>query len=291
MRPVKGDIRALVIAVAALAALAAPAHAQEQPAESDAPDAAAEEAPPRSDEDDDATAALASDAEVEGAEGHAPDPTRVAAAEELPEGADFGPPMLHRRRDLTPEEARRERERRADASEPLMPGVFQLFLGVGAALDSSLTGALIAHRYADTPVVFQGDATFLGRVTEWLYIGGRLGGRGRGWGSNDAPPAIAGGIDLMAVAHARAYLGRIVDLGAVLGAGIGWAGLTIQGAPSTGFAPRLHGGVVLGFRLAPGVRFAARFAWDWFSLYDLDRYGSDLDIGGPALSVGLEVRR
>ena len=289
MGRVKGDLGAFVIALACLAALTVPASAQEQPAE-DAQDAAPATTQQASDAED-ATPALASDAEVEGAGGDAPDPTRVAAAEELPEGADFGRPMLHRRRDLTPEELRRERERRADASEPLMPGVFQLFLGIGAALDSSLTGALVAHRYADTPVVFQGDVAFLGRVTEWLYLGGRLGGRGRGWGSNDAPPAVAGGVDLMAVAHLRAYLGRIVDLGTVLGAGLGWAGLSIQGAPSTGFAPRLHGGVVLGFRLAPGIRFAARFAWDWFSLYDLDRYGSDLDLGGPSLSIGLEVRR
>ena len=34
------------------------------------------------------------------------------------------------------------------------------------------------------------------------------------------------------------------------------------------------------------------YAPDWISaLYDLDRYGSDLDLGGPSISLGIEVRR
>lgn len=217
--------------------------------------------------------------------------TADGAVDELPDDADSGPPMLHRRRELTPEQLRLERERNFDASEPLMPGVFQLHVGLGGALDSSLDQALISHGYAESPLVVLGDIGFLGRVAEWLHVGARIGGRGRGWRSNDRSPATAGGIDVMAIAHARMYLGRIVDLGAVLGLGLGWAGLSLQGAPATGFAPRVHGGLVLGFRLAPGVRLDGRFAWDWFTLYDLDRYGSDLDLGGPSISLGIEVRR
>ncbi|MDQ3037523.1 MAG: hypothetical protein M3Y87_34330 [Myxococcota bacterium] len=256
--------------VAVIAMLTGPARAQDAPAEAEVETAA--------------------EAEVE-AEGQAPVPTDVAAAEELPDGADSGPAILVPRRELSPEEARRERERNFDPTEPHMPGVFQLSIGVGAALDSSLDSALTAHRYGDSPLIVLGDVSFLGRVTEWLYVGGRLGGRGRGWGSNDTSPAVAGAIDVMAIAHLRAYLGRIVDIGAVLGLGVGWAGLTIQGAAATGLAPRLHGSAVIAFRLGPGVRITARFGWDWFSLYDLDRYGSDLELGGPSLSLGFEVRR
>ena len=35
----------------------------------------------------------------------------------------------------------------------------------------------------------------------------------------------------------------------------------------------------------------ARFAWDFYSVFDLDRYGSDLELGGPSLELGFEVRR
>lgn len=296
MRPVQGALRFGVV-FAVIAMLAGPARAQDAPlgnpggaASDESSDAVASDADVDASTDAEANSDPDTTAEVE-AEGRAPDPTGVAAAEELPEGADSGPAILVPRRELTAEEARRERERNFDPTEPHMPGVFQLFVGIGAALDSSLDGALAAHRYGDSPLVVLGDVSFLGRVTEWLYVGGRLGGRGRGWGSNDTSPAVAGALDVMAIAHLRAYLGRIVDIGAVLGLGVGWAGLTIQGAASTGLAPRVHGSAVIAFRLGAGVRLAARFGWDWFSMYDLDRYGHDLELGGPSLALGFEVRR
>lgn len=269
-----------IVAIAAFVGLALPCVARAQEGAS----AAAPDAPPAEEGGaDDAGEAEEAARSTALPAGPAPD--------ELPEGADSGPPMLSRPRPLTPEEERRARERRYDASEPLMPAAFQLFVGFGAALDSSLDGALAAHRFGSSPLVVSADATFLGRVTEWLQLGGRIGGRARGWGSDVGDPAVAGGIGALAIAHARAYLGRIVDLGAVLGVGIGWAGISIQGAGSTGVAPLLHGAVVLGFRIDRGFRLAARFAWDWFTLYDLDRYGSDLDLGGPSLAIGFEVRR
>jgi hypothetical protein len=219
------------------------------------------------------------------------DPDDVAPADELPEGADFGPAQSELPPVLSPEEERLARERNYDPSEPEHPGAIQIFGGIGAALDSSLDGALVAHRYGESPILAHGDISFLGRTTEWLQIGGRVGARGRGWGTNDGPPALAGGIDLLAVAHARAYLGRVVDIGMALGAGLGWAGVSIQGGGTSTFAPRLHGSAVVAFRIASGFRLAARFAWDWFSAYDLDRYGSDLELGGPSLAIGVEIRR
>lgn len=220
------------------------------------------------------------------------DPATVSRApEELPEGADLGPPLSERPPLLSPEEQRRERQRNYDPTEPQHPLALQIHLAIGGALDSSLDHALEAHRYGDSIVVFSGDIGLLSRITEWLYIGGRLGGRGRGWLSNEVSPAAAGGVDAMAIAHARAYLGRVVDLGLVLGAGLGWGGISLERSGAAGVAPRLHASALIAFRLDSGIRLCARFAWDWFSLYDIDRYGSDLELGGPSLGLGLEIRR
>ena len=213
------------------------------------------------------------------------------APDELPEGADFGPAILVPQRELTSEEQRRERERSYDATEPLMPTTFQLFIGAGAPLESSLDRALASHRYGDSPLMWLADATLLTRVADWIWLGGRFGMRGRGWGSDRTAPAVAGGLDALAIAHVRAHLGPIVDVGVVLGVGLGWAALSIQGGGPWAFAPRVSGALQAGFRLAPGARIGARIGWDWFSMYDLDRYGSDLELGGPTLSLGFELRR
>ena len=212
------------------------------------------------------------------------------APDELPEGADLGPPLAERPPVLTHEELVRYRQRNYDPTEPEHPLALQVHLGIGGALDSSLDQALAAHRYGASPLIFQGDVALLSRVTEWLYLGGRIGGRGRGWLSNEVAPASAGGVDGMAIAHLRVYLGRVVDIGAILGAGIGWGGISLERGGAAAVAPRLHGSALIAFRLGSGVRLCARFAWDWFSLYDMDRYGSDLELGGPSLSLGLEIR-
>lgn len=225
----------------------------------------------------------------------APGPARAdepaPAPDELPEGADFGPAILVPQRELTPEEQRRERRRRHDASEPLLPTIFQLFVGAGAPLDSSLDVALASHRYGDSVLTLLADATLLTRVADWIWLGGRVGMRGRGWGSHRTGPAVAGGLDALAIAHVRAHVGPIVDVGIVLGIGIGWGGVSIQADGAWAFAPRASGALQAGFRVAPGARIGARIGWDWFSMDDLDRYGSDLELGGPTLGVGFELRR
>lgn len=279
MRRVPGAwrIAALVACVGAIAPL--PVRAQDGDSPAARPLLEAEQSdsgPDRSRRDPDESAAAAAS---------------VEAPDELPEGADSGPAILVPRRELTAEEQRRERERSYDASEPLLPTVFQLFVGGGAPLDSSFDVALASHRYGDSPLMLIGDATLMTRIASWLWLGGRVGMRGRGWGRNDGPPAVAGGLDALAVAHVRAHLGPIVDLGVVLGAGLGWGGASIQGAGTWAFAPRLSGYLQAGFRVAQGARIGARVGWDWFSMYDLDRYGSDLELGGPVLAIGFELRR
>jgi hypothetical protein len=231
---------------------------------------------------------------VDGETSHAGvDPDTVAAAEELPEDATARPPEEPHDPPayLSAEDQRRWRARHYDATEPSLPAIIQISGGIAAALDSSLDQALVTHRYGSSPAIAIADVTFLGRATEWFHVGGRIGGRGRGWGANDTSPAVAGGLDVLAIAMARAYLGNVVDIGAMVGVGIGWGGLSLQSGGATGFAPRVHGAAMVGFRIDRGVRFQARFAFDWFAIYDIDRYGSDLELGGPSLSLGLEVRR
>jgi hypothetical protein len=218
---------------------------------------------------------------------------RILYDEEFSEGASWGPSMADRPilAMLPPEEQRRIREQSEDPSEPRLPNVLALFVGIGPALGASLDRALVAHRYGSSSAVVLADVSFLGRVNEWLQLGGRLGARGRGWASQERDLALAGGVDALAMAQARIHFGRSIDLGGSLGIGLGWAGLSLGSGATVALCPRLHGGVTVAFRVARGIRMAARFSWDWFSLYDLDRDGSDLDLGGPALALGLEVRR
>lgn len=208
------------------------------------------------------------------------------SSEELPEGASFGAPNAV---EATAWREQQER-RRIDPTEPGRLVALQLFIGLAAGLDSSLDAALVSHGYGESALIVTGDVAVLARATSWLYLGARIGGRGRGWNSNDVAPAVAGGLDALALAHLRVYAGPFLDLGASLGGGVGWASLTVENTATSFAAPRLHGSAVVGFRLAEGVRLCARVGYDWFPVFDLDRFGHDLDLGGPTVALGLEVR-
>ncbi len=170
------------------------------------------------------------------------------------------------------------------------PYASQLMLGVGLPLSASLDDALGALRFGPSIAEFLGDATFLAQAHPVLHLGGRLGGRGRAWSAFDGRLAVAGGLDAMLVAHVRASVGRVLDLGLSVGLGLGLATFGLRDATVWAPTPRAHGGVIVGFRVGAGVRLLCRLAWDWFSAYDLDALGSDLDLGGPSASLGLEAR-
>ena len=53
---------------------------------------------------------------------------------------------------------------------------------------------------------------------------------------------------------------------------------------------RLHGAVQFGFRLTRGFHLFLRGSWDYFPWNDIDRYGSDVDLGGPFVGIGFEVK-
>jgi hypothetical protein len=183
-----------------------------------------------------------------------------------------------------------EPARGSDASDPQLPAMWQLHIGMGGAVSSSLDGALVAHLYASSALVFAVDVTVGARVLPWLELAGRVGARGRGWGHAYEQAALAGGVDALGLVVMRGYVGRVVDLGVAAGVGIGVGGLSLHSSTVGSAAPRLHGALFVGFRVAPGVRLLGRFSWDWFSLYDIDRLGSDLELGGPMGSLGVEVR-
>jgi hypothetical protein len=218
-------------------------------------------------------------------------PSRVSAqtrfADELPDEADSGP--NERERAVA---ASRPDRPHIDYSDPELPVYFRIGLGGGGVFEnSSLDDTLATHGFARSPAFFRADVTVAGRALSWLWFGGRIGATGRGWGRRDGlPSAQATGFDLLAIAHLRFQLGRVFELGGMVGAGIGVAVLTINDQPTVGPAPRLMGGLEIGLRLGYGTRVLLHGEVNYFPYFDLDRYGSDLELGGGSVSLVLEVR-
>lgn len=207
--------------------------------------------------------------------------------DELPDEADSGP--NERERALA---ASRPERPRIDYSDPELPVYFRIGLGGGGVFEnSSLDDTLATHGFARSPAFFRADVTIAGRALSWLWFGGRIGATGRGWGRRDGLPAAqATGFDLLAIAHLRFQLGRVFELGGMVGGGIGLAVLAINDQPTVGPAPRIMGGLEIGLRLGYGTRVLLHGEVNYFPFFDLDRYGSDLELGGGSVSLILEVR-
>jgi len=207
--------------------------------------------------------------------------------EELPDEASAGPSEAERlARAATP-----ARPPRTDYSDPNLPVYFRVGFGVGGAFSASLDDVLAAHAFARSPILFQANVSLAGRIFPWLWLGGRLGATGRGWARRDGlPAASATGYDLLGLIHFRGQLGRIFELGGMLGGGLGVGALVLNDVATIGAAPRLMVAAELGFRIDTGIRLLVHGEIGYFPLFDLDRYGSDLDLGGGTLSVVLEAR-
>ncbi len=177
-----------------------------------------------------------------------------------------------------------------DAVDPGLPVALSYFVSLGVVMPSSYDDAIQSHAYGPSSPTLSMDGAITYGVTRWLYIGGRLGARGRGWLRRDGDYAMATGVDALVIAHGRIHLGPIVDLGLVLGGGLGVAALSIHRSTLVGVTPRLHGGVQFGFRLARGFHLFVRGVWDYFPWNDIDQYGSDIDLGGPFVGIGIEVK-
>lgn len=166
----------------------------------------------------------------------------------------------------------------------------QVSATVGAPFGSSLDANLGARGYGISPVWLGFDLTLVECLFDWFCVGGRLGARERGWDHPARTPALASGLDVLAVAQARAYTPTGLDLAVQLGLG-GGAAVILTEVPSSLFgAPRLNTAVHLGVRLEDGFRLRVLANYDWFIASDLDRYGSDLDLGGLGVALGFEAR-
>lgn len=207
--------------------------------------------------------------------------------DELPDDADSGP----NERERAIEAARPVRPTPIDATDPDLPVYFRLMFGAGGAFSGSLDDALATHGYARSPILFDVSASIAGRATSWLWFGGRFGAHGRGWARrDDLPAATATGYDLLGFVHLRAQLGRVFELGGMVGGGVGLGVLVLNQTATVGVWPRMMLGGELGFRLTRGMRLLGHVELNYFPLFDLDRYGSDLELSGITGSLALEVR-
>ena len=178
-----------------------------------------------------------------------------------------------------------------DPGDPDLPVAVTLSIGAGSTLtSSSLDLALASHDYATSSAFYLGDVTVHARIFDWLFIGGRLGGRARTFVRNDGPGGSAGGVDLQAIVMARVQLGRAIDLGVHVGGGGAVVGVDLHEGASNGVAPRFTAGVHIAFRLGRGIRIVLRGSYDYFRWVDIDRYHDDLELGGLSGALGFEVR-
>lgn len=209
---------------------------------------------------------------------------------ELDPEARSGPPFGSRAAVQQSEPMAMRRVGLPDAVDPDLPVALSFFASLGVVMPSSYDAAIQSHAYGASSPTLAMDGSITYGVTRWLHLGGRVGARGRGWLRRDGDYAMAAGIDALAIAYGRIHLGPIIDLGIVLGGGIGIASLSVHRSTLVGVTPRLHGALQFGFRLARGFHLFVRGAWDYFPWNDLDRFGSDIDLGGPLVGLGLEVK-
>ena len=201
-----------------------------------------------------------------------------------------GPPFGSRAAVQQSEPMAMRRVGQPDAIDPELPVALSFFVNLGAVMSSSYDDAIRSHAFGQSSPTLSMDGSITYGVDRWLHLGGRLGTRGRGWIRRDGEFAMASGTDLLAIAHARVHLGPVIDLGVVLGGGVGIAALSVHQTTVVGVSPRLHGAVQFGFRLTRGFHLFLRGSWDYFPWNDIDRYGSDVDLGGPFVGIGFEVK-
>ncbi len=268
---------ALALALACALATSARTAAQDSPASPEIASEPDSEGP--SEQDEQATAApVAAATSVDGPGG------------ELDTSVRSGPPFGSREAVRQSEPMAMRRVGQPDAIDPELPVALSFFGTVGVVMPSSYDDAIQSHSYGPSSPNVSFDASLTYGVARWLHLGGRIGTRGRGWIRRDGDYAMAMGVDAMAIATGRVHLGPVVDIGLTLGGGVGMAGLSVHRSTLLGVAPRLHGSLQIGFRLLRGFHIFVRGAWDYFPWNDIDRGGYDIDLGGPYVGIGIEVK-
>lgn len=189
-----------------------------------------------------------------------------------------------------PEPVRR-RESSRDAQPVVHPSYAVALHLYGAVTgDSSFDRALRAHRYSASNLVPVGYFDVAVAVVDWLWVGGRLGTRGRVWGHADREEASLSASDLVATVQLRFTLGRIVEIGVLAAGGAAYQALRLNGVLMEQVTPRFAAEAVLAFRIGDHFAIGPRFGWDYFQWQEMNAYDHSMDVGGPYVGLAVEGR-
>ena len=158
---------------------------------------------------------------------------------------------------------------------------------------SSLDSALVSRGYSAGDVALGFDLALTYRAIWWLFVGARTGARWRslsaGAGGRLSDDVQLSGLDLLAVAELRIPFGAL-ELTPDFAAGIAYVEIG-QGTGSVArAAPRLSFGGSVSIWVVEPIRVLARLAWDVYPVVDVNRYGHDINLGGPSIEFGIEWR-
>ncbi|MEQ9074376.1 MAG: hypothetical protein RLP09_11020 [Sandaracinaceae bacterium] len=173
---------------------------------------------------------------------------------------------------------------------PLPSYSLELRFGVTFPADYSFDQALAALRYDGLRAAATAVVGVQIPVLDWLWLGGRFGGRGRGWAhpDRDAASLVAG--ELLATVQVRAWLGRVVELGLMVSGGLGWMQVAMRDATSDQAVGRFGVEAILAFKTGEHFAFGPRVGYDFFEWSGMNAYGHGVDVGGFSLGLALEGR-
>lgn len=155
---------------------------------------------------------------------------------------------------------------------------------------SSFDRALEAHRYGGTRVSPVGYFGISVPVVEWLWLGGRLGARGRSWGHPDYDDAYLAAADLLLTAQVRFVVARVIELGVLLAGGASYMTMLLNDQTIDQLMPRFGLEAVIAFRIGSNFAIGPRVGWDYFQWDHINAYDHGVDLGGAFLGISLEAR-
>jgi len=176
--------------------------------------------------------------------------------------------------------------------EPIPVPLYSVEIQIRGAFqeETSFDRTMGAFGYSGTraaPVVYAGAAVPL---VEWLWLGGRIGMRGRLWTHPERESAYATAGDLLLTAQVRFRLGRVVELGVLAGGGAGIVMLELNDVMSDQVVPRFQAEATVAFRVGNHFTLGPRFGWEYFQWEGMNRYDDGMDLGGFFFGLGLEGR-
>lgn len=176
------------------------------------------------------------------------------------------------------------------ADDRAMPLAFEVGLLSLAAMAGRYDRFLDTRSFGNSSPIFGIEAGLVEWVLPWLGFGGRFDARGKAWGNSHGGVAYASGLGLVGVAVARAQVGRAFDFGVELSAGAAVGGTSLEEATRVGLGPRIGARLRIALRVEVGLRFFFALGYDYSPIADLDQLGSNIDLGGPGATLGVEVR-